>query len=60
MNLNEATSTDLKVIDELQKLGWKPGDTLLLDKYRLFKTGERGVIIINPFKEEFQEIYSLG
>lgn len=29
MNLNEATSTDLKVINELQKLGWKPGDTLL-------------------------------
>ena len=29
MNLNEATSTDLKVIKELEKLGWKVGDTLL-------------------------------
>lgn len=29
MNLNEATSTDLKIIGELQKIGWKPGDTLL-------------------------------
>ncbi|MBF0564393.1 MAG: hypothetical protein HQK89_04040 [Nitrospirae bacterium] len=27
--INEATSTDLKIIDELNKLGWKPGDTLL-------------------------------
>ncbi|MBU1152490.1 hypothetical protein KKB84_00725 [bacterium] len=26
---NEATSTDLKVIEELRQLGWKPGDTLL-------------------------------
>ncbi len=27
--INEATNTDLKVIKELEKLGWKPGDTLL-------------------------------
>ncbi len=27
--INEATSTDLKVIEELRKLNWKPGDTLL-------------------------------
>lgn len=27
--INEATDTDLKIIDELKKLGWKPGDTLL-------------------------------
>jgi type I site-specific restriction endonuclease len=27
--INEATDTDLKVIDELTKLGWKRGDTLL-------------------------------
>ena len=27
--INEATDTDLKIIDELQKLGWKVGDTLL-------------------------------
>lgn len=27
--INEATDTDLKVIEELKKLGWKPGDTLL-------------------------------
>lgn len=27
--VNEATDTDLKVIGDLQKLGWKPGDTLL-------------------------------
>lgn len=29
MKINEATSTDLKVINELQKVGWKPEDTLL-------------------------------
>jgi hypothetical protein len=27
--INEATDADLKIIDELKKLGWKPGDTLL-------------------------------
>ena len=27
--INEATDTDLKIIDELKKYGWKPGDTLL-------------------------------
>lgn len=27
--INEATDTDLKIINELNKLGWKPGDTLL-------------------------------
>ena len=27
--INEATDTDLKVIEELSKLGWKRGDTLL-------------------------------
>jgi len=36
MNLNEVTSTDLKVIKELQKLGWKAGDTLLYQpEYKL-------------------------
>lgn len=36
MNLNEATSTDLKIINELQKIGWKPGDTLLYQpEYKL-------------------------
>ncbi len=29
MKINEATSTDLKVIKELEKLGWKAGDILL-------------------------------
>ncbi|MDP1760286.1 MAG: hypothetical protein Q8L01_02445 [Candidatus Woesebacteria bacterium] len=29
MKINEATTTDLKVIKELEKLGWKVGDTLL-------------------------------
>ncbi|MFH1048175.1 MAG: DEAD/DEAH box helicase family protein [Patescibacteria group bacterium] len=29
MKINEATSTDLKVIKDLEKLGWKAGDTLL-------------------------------
>ncbi|MEA1926527.1 MAG: hypothetical protein U9M90_04825 [Patescibacteria group bacterium] len=29
MKINEATSTDLKVIKDLGKLGWKAGDTLL-------------------------------
>lgn len=27
--INEATDTDLKVIERLQQLGWKRGDTLL-------------------------------
>ncbi len=27
--INEATDTDLRIIDELKKVGWKPGDTLL-------------------------------
>ena len=30
--INEATDTDLKVIDALQKIGWKSGDTLLYQK----------------------------
>jgi type I site-specific restriction endonuclease len=29
INANEATATDLRVIDDLKKLGWKVGDTLL-------------------------------
>jgi len=34
--INEATDTDLKVIDALQKIGWKRGDTLLYQpEYRL-------------------------
>ena len=28
-NINEATDADLKIIEELKKLNWKPGDTLL-------------------------------
>jgi type I site-specific restriction endonuclease len=28
VKINEATDTDLKIIDELKNLGWKPGDTL--------------------------------
>jgi type I site-specific restriction endonuclease len=28
IKINEATDTDLKIIDELKKLGWKSGDTL--------------------------------
>jgi type I site-specific restriction endonuclease len=33
---NEATDTDLKVIEALQKIGWKPGDTLLYQQeYKL-------------------------
>ena len=30
--INEATDTDLKVIEELKKVGWKVGDTLLYQK----------------------------
>ncbi|MBE3128092.1 MAG: hypothetical protein IMZ60_00225, partial [Actinobacteria bacterium] len=29
VKINEATDTDLKIIDELKMLGWKPGDTLI-------------------------------
>jgi type I restriction enzyme R subunit len=33
---NEATDTDLKIIHELEKLGWKPGDTLFYQQeYKL-------------------------
>jgi len=31
-NINEATDTDLKIIEDLKKLGWKVGDTLLYQK----------------------------
>lgn len=35
-SINEATSTDLKVIEALRKLGWKPEDTLLYQQeYKL-------------------------
>ncbi|MDR3246755.1 MAG: DEAD/DEAH box helicase family protein [Prevotellaceae bacterium] len=34
--INEATDTDLKVVDTLQKIGWKRGDTLLYQQeYKL-------------------------
>jgi len=50
MNFNEATSTDLKVINELQKLGWKPGDTLLYQpQYKLTEEQQK----------EFQGIQSI-
>lgn len=29
LGINEATSTDLKVVERLMQLGWKRGDTLL-------------------------------
>lgn len=29
INANEATATDLRVIEDLKKIGWKVGDTLL-------------------------------
>ena len=42
MNLNEATSTDLKIIKELEKLGWKAGDTLLYQpEYKLTEEQQR-------------------
>mgnify|MGYP001349792384 FL=1 len=50
MNLNEATATDLKVINELQKLGWKVGDTLLYQpQYKLTEEQQK----------EFSEIKSI-
>lgn len=52
MNLNEATATDLKVINELQKLGWKPGDTLLYQpQYKLTEEQQKefsGIKSIKP------------
>ena len=30
--INEATDTDLKIIEDLKKVGWKVGDTLLYQK----------------------------
>jgi type I site-specific restriction endonuclease len=50
MNLNEATATDLKVINELQKLGWRRGDTLLYQPQ--FKLTEEQ-------QKEFQGIKSI-
>lgn len=42
MKVNEATSTDLKVIKELEKLGWKSGDTLLYQQeYQLSPEQQR-------------------
>lgn len=36
MKINEATTTDLKVIKQLEKLGWKAGDTILYQQeYKL-------------------------
>ncbi|MGB9762961.1 MAG: hypothetical protein ACPLW7_02995, partial [Minisyncoccia bacterium] len=52
MNLNEATSTDLKVINELQKLGWRPEDTLLYQpQYKLTEEQQKefsGIKSIKP------------
>ena len=41
--INEATNTDLKVIEALQEIEWKRGDTLLYQpEYRLLlKTGHQ-------------------
>lgn len=40
--INEATDTDLKVIDELQKIGWRRGDTLLYQsEYKLLPEQQR-------------------
>lgn len=42
INTNEATDTDLKVIDELKKIGWNPGDTLFYQQeYRLTPEQQR-------------------
>jgi type I site-specific restriction endonuclease len=42
MKVNEATSTDLKIIKELEKLGWKVGDTLLYQQeYQLSAEQQR-------------------
>lgn len=53
MNLNEATSTDLKVINELQKLGWKVGDTLLYQpQYRLTEEQQKEFPDIKSIKPD--------
>lgn len=42
IKVNEATDTDLKVIDELQKIGWRRGDTLLYQsEYKLLPEQQR-------------------
>ena len=42
LRTNEATDTDLKVIEALQKIGWKRGDTLLYQlEYRLLPEQQR-------------------
>jgi hypothetical protein len=50
--INEATDTDLKVIERLQQLGWKRGDTLLyqqeyaqLPRSLRERAGVRGTIL---------------
>ena len=41
MKINEATSTDLKIIKELEKLGWKAGDTLLYQQEYLLSAEQQ-------------------
>lgn len=42
-NINEATDTDLKVIEELTDLGWKRGDTLLYQQEYLLTPEQKKV-----------------
>src|SRR3990172_4511307 len=42
-NINEATDTDLKVIEELTELGWKRGDTLLYQQEYLLTPEQKEI-----------------
>lgn len=39
--INEATDTDLKVIERLQQLGWKRGDTFLYQREYALSPGHQ-------------------
>ncbi|ODS34755.1 MAG: hypothetical protein SCARUB_00015 [Candidatus Scalindua rubra] len=42
-NINEATGTDLKVIEELTNIGWKRGDTLLYQQEYLLTPEQKKI-----------------
>lgn len=51
--INEATSTDIKVINQLQSLGWKAGDTLLYQQeYKLTREQQSQFTEIKSIKPD--------
>jgi hypothetical protein len=52
--INEATDTDLKVIDLLQKSGWKRGDTLLYQQEYKLLPEHRFPCVFNELQTTFR------